>query len=262
MLKQSSKRYHSIFVYFVVFIMLLPLLGTLLYALSTSWMATILPQGLTFKWFIELWTDSRFYAALFRSFIVCFSATIITIVLVIPVLFLAYYKVPKLKKLMEIFVLLPFAFPTIVASIGLIQIYSGSIFLIGTPYILIGSYIGIIFPFIYRINANAIEGLKLNELISSAHLLGASTFKAFILVIVPSLKKSISIGAVLSFSFLLGEFLLANLLVGTRYETIQVYLFNMRNYSGHFTSAIVISYFIITFVLAYLINKLSKEAKS
>ena len=260
---KHSKVYHGGIVYTLVIIMLLPLIGSLLYALSTSWMATILPQGYTFKWFSELLTSGRFYIALWHSFVVCFSSATIATCLIVPTTFLVHYAYPQYKKLMEFLVLLPFAFPTIVASIGLMQIYSGDpILLTGTPYILIGSYIGIIFPFIYRVNANAIQGMNVPELIASSHLLGSSTWKAFLLVIVPSLKKSIMIGFVLSFSFLLGEFVFANILVGTRYETIQVYLFNMRNYSGHYTSAIVITYFMITLLLAYTLNRLSRDKQS
>lgn len=51
----------------------------------------------------------------------------------------------------------------------------------------------------------------------------------------------------LSFSFLLGEFVFANILVGTRYETLQIYLYNMRQTSGHFTSALVMTYFLFIF---------------
>lgn len=44
----------------------------------------------------------------------------------------------------------------------------------------------------------------------------------------------------LCLSVLFGEFLFANMLVGTGYKTLQIYLYTMRQTSGHFTSAIVI----------------------
>jgi putative spermidine/putrescine transport system permease protein len=51
----------------------------------------------------------------------------------------------------------------------------------------------------------------------------------------------------------------ANLLVGTRYETLQVYLNNMRNSSGHFNSALVISYFLFVLLLTWAANRLNKD---
>lgn len=56
----------------------------------------------------------------------------------------------------------------------------------------------------------------------------------------------------------------ANLLIGGRFETLQVYLFNMKGKSGHFTSAMVILFFVFVLVITYLavsIEKLSKERK-
>ena len=63
----------------------------------------------------------------------------------------------------------------------------------------------------------------------------------------------------LSFSFLFGEFVFANLLVGTRFETLQVYLYNVRNSSGHFSSALVISYFFVVLLVTWLANTLNRE---
>ena len=51
----------------------------------------------------------------------------------------------------------------------------------------------------------------------------------------PCLRKGLLAALFLSLSFLLGEFVFANMLVGTRYETLQVYLYSMRATSGHFT---------------------------
>lgn len=103
------------------------------------------------------------------------------------------------------------------------------------------------------------QAINLKELIDAAQLLGASTWQAAIWVVLPNLRKGMLIAVLLSFSFLIGEFVFANLLVGNRYETLQVYLFNMRNGSGHFTSALVISYFFVVLLVTWLANALNPE---
>ena len=40
----------------------------------------------------------------------------------------------------------------------------------------------------------------------------------------------------------MGEFVFANILVGTRYETLQIYLYTKRMTSGHLNAAIVATY--------------------
>ena len=49
----------------------------------------------------------------------------------------------------------------------------------------------------------------------------------------------------LSVAMLFGEFALANLLVGGRFETLQIYLYQKINKSGHLGSAIVVTYYLL-----------------
>ena len=81
----------------------------------------------------------------------------------------------------------------------------------------------------------------------------------YLLVVLPNLRKGLMVSLFLSFSFLFGEFVFANMLVGTRYETLQVYLNNMKNSSGHFNSALVISYFFFVLVFTWAANRLNKD---
>jgi putative spermidine/putrescine transport system permease protein len=111
----------------------------------------------------------------------------------------------------------------------------------------------------YRAITNNLQAINLRDLMDAAQLLGASTFQAAVLVVLPNLRKGLMVALLLSFSFLFGEFVFANILVGTRYETLQVYLNNMRNSSGHFTSALVISYFFFVLVLTWAANILNKD---
>jgi len=148
----------------------------------------------------------------------------------------------------------------VVSSVGLLQLYgSGPMAMVGTPWILIGCYFTVALPFMYRAITNNLQAINLRDLMDAAQLLGASTFQAAILVVLPNLRKGLMVALLLSFSFLFGEFVFANILVGTRYETLQVYLNNMRNSSGHFTSALVISYFLFVLVLTWIANTLNKD---
>ena len=143
---------------------------------------------------------------------------------------------------------------------GLLQIYgSGPLAMVGTPWILIGCYFTVALPFMYRAITNNLQAINLSDLMDAAHLLGASTWKAAFLVVLPNLRKGLMVSLFLSFSFLFGEFVFANLLVGTRYETLQVYLNNMKNSSGHFNSALVISYFFFVLLFTWAAGRLNKD---
>ena len=259
-MSRSEYLYHRVVVWLVFAILALPLLATLLYALATRWGATIVPDGFTLKWLIQLWSDPRFLTALWHSLLICFGSLLLSLLLVLPTMFVIAYYFPKLDAVMNILILLPFAIPPVVSSVGLLQLYSAPpLMLTGTPLILLGCYFTIALPFIYRAIANNMQAINLRELIDAAHLLGASTWQAALLVVLPNLRKGATIAVLLSFSFLIGEFVFANLLVGTRFETLQVYLYNVRNSSGHFSSALVISYFFVVLLVTWLANTLNRE---
>ena len=256
----SNSLYHRSVVWLLFIILLLPLAGTLIYSISSSWSATVLPSGFTFKWYEQLWGDPRFLTAFGQSLLVCVAALVLSVVLILPLLFVVHYYFPKLDALMNILILLPFAVPPVVSSVGLLQLYgSGPLQMVGTPWILIGCYFTVALPFMYRAITNNLQAIHLRDLMDAAHLLGASTWQAACLVVLPNLRKGLMVALLLSFSFLFGEFVFANILVGTRYETLQVFLNNMRNSSGHFTSALVISYFLFVWVLTWVATFLNKD---
>jgi putative spermidine/putrescine transport system permease protein len=258
--ENRSPLFHQLVVYVLMLILIMPLLGTLIYSLSTSWSATILPSGLTFKWYLALWSDARFLSAFGRSLLICFAALALSLVLILPLLFVVSYHFPKLDAVMNVLILLPFAIPPVVSSVGLMQLFAGGpLPILGTPWILIGCYFTIALPFMYRAISNNLQAINLRDLMDAAHLLGASTWRAAFMVVLPNLRKGLMVSVFLSFSFLFGEFVFANLLVGSRFETLQVYLYNMRNDSGHFTSALVISYFMFVLLMTWAANRLNKD---
>ncbi|EKO3390187.1 ABC transporter permease [Vibrio fluvialis] len=253
----NHSLYHKTVVYGIVGIMLVPIIATLVYSLSSRWGATILPDGFTVDWYLKLLSDTRFIEAFGRSLLVCVAALALSTLLILPAIFVVFYYFPKLDRVMNLLILLPFAVPPVVSSVGLLQLYADSaVPIVGTPWILIGTYFTIALPFMYRALANSFSAINLRDLMDAAHLLGASTTQAFLQIVLPNVRKGLMASLFLSFSFLLGEFVFANILVGTRYETLQIYLYNMRQTSGHFTSALVMTYFLFIFFCTWLASRL------
>lgn len=244
----ANKKKHFRILITIMIILFIPVISTLLYSFTSSWGSKILPDGFSFKWYRILFSDERFVNALGRSLIVSSLSLVISIIVILPSILSIYYYFPKHLKYFELLTILPFTIPGIAMAVGLLKIYSnGPVVLTGTIWILVGAYFMVTLPFIYRGIRNNLEGLNVRELIEAANVLGATDMMAFTKIVIPNLKKGIISAVLLSFSFLLGEFLFANYLAGLGFETIQVYLVSMKGKSGHFTSAIVITFF--TFLL-------------
>ncbi|CAM3757724.1 ABC transporter permease [Vibrio aquimaris] len=257
-----NTHFHKVVVMGIIGAMLVPILATLIYSISSRWGATVLPESYTFDWYIKLFTEPRFLKAFGRSILICIASLVLSIVVILPSIFVVFYYFPKMNKYMNMMILLPFAVPPVVSSVGLLQLYAGSgISIVGTPWILIGTYFTIALPFMYRAIANNFEAINLHDLMDAAHLLGASSTRAFISIVLPNLRKGLMVSLFLCFSFLFGEFVFANILVGTRYETLQIYLYNIRQTSGHFTSALVMTYFLFIFLLTWLAGRFSRGAQ-
>ncbi len=252
---------HGLIISILLFILFLPILGTALYSMTTSWSGTLLPNGINGKWYVEALRNPILINSILRTIYVCAISLIIISFVMIPTIFIINYYFPKLEKIMEVLVLVCFSVPGAVSVVGIMKMYSSGILKItGTLYILVGVYFVIAFPFMYRGIKNNMSGLPMREIIESANILGVSTWKAFIYLIIPNIRKGIIISTLLVFSILFGEFLLVNMLVGGRYQTIQMYINSIRTgVSGHYSSAVVTIYFLMIFLITFLGFGLQKE---
>lgn len=260
---KKGNRKHYIITIVILILLSVPVAGTMLYSISSSWRATILPDGFTGKWFADLVTDSRFIASLERSLAIGVISLILSMVIVIPSIIISAYYFPKILKVIEFLSLIPFMVPAVVLAVGLLKVYSGLNFnIFGVPVIIIGAYFSVAFPFLYRGIKNSLDALHLKSLVETVNILGGTNFQAFRYVILPNLKKGIMSSGILSLAILLGEFMYANLLIGGRFETLQVYLYNMKGKSGHFTSAMVTLFFLFIFAVTFVAVNIEKISKS
>lgn len=255
-----AQGWHRVVITLLLLFLATPILATLLYSLSSSWGATVLPDGVTLRWYLTLWMEPRFQDVFLRSMALNVGSLALSALVVVPAAFVVIYRYARLNALMNVLILMPFTVPPVVSSVGLLQLYAdGPLRLVGTPWLLAGCYFVLALPFLYRALSDRLRALDLPALMDAAHLLGASTSSAFWYVVLPNLRSALWAALFVSFSTLLSEFVLANLLVGTRFETLQIYLYNVRTESGHYTSAIVMSYFIFTLALTWIALRLSRN---
>jgi putative spermidine/putrescine transport system permease protein len=252
----GSRVWHVFVVFIILTFLLLPLLVTFLFSISTVWENTILPKGYTFDSYVNLFTDDRFLLALGRSFLVAVITVALSLLVMVPTIFIVSLYVPRLEKWLQTVVLMPFAVPGVVAAVGLIKLYSSPPFAIsGTIWILIGVYFIIILPYVYQSTRNSLRSVNAAELMEAAEVLGADKPTAFLRVILPNIMPGIIVASLLSFSIVFGEFVLANMLVGGSYEVVQVYLYHMLGTDGHISSATIVTFFMLVLILYALVLK-------
>ncbi|MED1471422.1 ABC transporter permease [Bacillus salipaludis] len=253
---KSSLRFHKVAVGLLIIYLLIPLIGTFLFSIAGKWDRTIFPESFTMKWYIELFQDARFFTAFQHTLFLIVMSVGLSILIMLPTIFIITIYFRKLEGLLQAVAMLPYGIPPIVGAVGLIKLYSnGPIQLSGTPWILIGAYFVTILPFMYQGIRNSLRTINAVELVDAAELLGASKFQAFRTVVFPNILSGILVSTLLSVALLFSEFSFANLLVGGQFETLQIYLANKLNMSGHLTSAIVITYYSVILLLTWAVLK-------
>ncbi|WP_067725804.1 ABC transporter permease [Oceanobacillus damuensis] len=258
---KTKKRNYSTYLILTIFglYMISPFISTALYATSTNWSNTLLPKDFTLKWFIELFQDPNFISAVMRSITLTFVTLAVVLVVMVPTVFLVYMYFPRVDNFMKGLVLMPYAIPAVILATGLLRMYSGSA--IPMFAVLVGGLFVGSLPFMYQGVRNSLESIHSRNLMHAAEMLGANKLQAFLKIIVPNIKLGLLITTLLIFSGFFGEFVLTNLLIGGRYETIRIYMMRRMNENGHLASAVMVAYFLLLIVISLVITHLTASKK-
>ncbi len=235
---------------FLVF-MIVPVIATALFSVSTRWDRTIWPEGLTLAWWVKVTARSAFQDTLLNSVAVALATVAVSLVLVTPTAYWIHLRVPRARPWMELLAIIPFGLPGVVLALGLIRLYSNvPLPLINTPNILVAAYVVLTLPFMYRSVMNALEAIDVRTLSEAAQSLGASGWRTLLFVILPNILPGVVNGSLLVLSTVFAEFTLANLLIGTRFKTFPIYLVEFTRFDARQASALAV----ISFLFAWVVS--------
>ncbi|WJP97376.1 ABC transporter permease [Macrococcus bovicus] len=239
--------------------LLIPLGATFLYSFATQWSRTVLPEGLTFKWYQLLFSDSEFISSLLHSLLLTGGTTLAAVLIMVPAIYGIVLYFPQFERLIKWTIIGVYTMPGIISSVGLLKGYANTsipmLFVVG------GAYFVSILPFMYQGIRNNLRNINVVQLVEAAEILGASKLVAFRKIILPNIMPGVVVSALLSFSVLFGEFVMINILLGSNFKTIQIYLMENLQKNGHISSAIVSCYFILLALITLIILKYTLSKK-
>ncbi|KRO04790.1 ABC superfamily ATP binding cassette transporter permease protein [Levilactobacillus paucivorans] len=261
--KASTRVARGIIAFLFVYLAT-PIVVTMIYSFSTSWVKTILPNGLTLKWYSELVASPEFMAVLLRSFCLGLLTTLIAMACFLPVVFYANVYNPKVKSHLRFITVLPFTIPGIILVTGLIQLYAE--LPIPKIIILVLAISLLSLPLTYQALDNAFIGRDFRAMFEQALVLGDSPFKAFVKVIIPNIRAGVLVAMLLTFTSAFGEYVLTNLLLGGNFETLKIYMYRLMRSNGQASSVLTTIYFIflafISLILILIMQHYSAPHKS
>lgn len=206
--------------------LVLPIALLIVGSFGGSWTNSLLPTGVTSRWYADLWTDASFCNAFATSLLVAASACAINTVLAVPLAYSLYHGAQRRGSMAARLVsALPIAVPTITLGFGYIIVFnSDTLPWLGSLPLLIAAHAVHTLPYLTQTLLSDLRHLGLSQLERAAATLGATPSQQFFSVVVPNLRQSLISGLVMVAAISTGEFGLSNLLTSFRGRTYPVVL--------------------------------------
>ncbi len=235
----------------------LPLYATLDFSLRAK-------KGiLSFLAYQQIFANPAFLKTFTFSTVISFLTIIFGLVLMVPTVYWVRLRMPRMRAVIEFITLLPFVIPAIVLVFGLIRVYSGGVIaltntFVGTDALLIGGYIVLGLPYIFRSVDAGLGAMDMRTLTEAAQSLGAGWGTILFRVILPNLSTSLISASVLTLALVIGEFTLASFLVGL--NAFGPFMWQIGQNKAYQSSALAIISFALTWVFMGVIFLISRRA--
>ncbi|WP_411881453.1 ABC transporter permease [Polaromonas sp. YR568] len=204
----------------------LPILLLLVGSFGASWSNTLLPTGVTARWYLDLWFDPSFRKAFATSLVVALCACAINTVIAVPLAYSLHHRAGQRGAFAGRLVsALPIAVPTITLGFGYVIVFNtDTLPWLGTLPLLIAAHAVQTLPYLTATLLADLRHLGIEKLEAAAATLGASSWQRFWGVAIPNLRHSLLSGLVMVAAISVGEFGLSNLLTSFQNRTYPVVL--------------------------------------
>lgn len=259
-MKKNNNIFNLIIMILVGIYLLAPIAATVVYSFFRDF-TSVIPQGFTLDFYRELFLgSSSIWGTLGRTIIIGVIPTVIMTLIILLALYGTLVYHPKFDNFMNFTTKIPYGIQGVILAVSIIAIYANTDTFISNRVFLLGcSYCIIISPYLYQGIRNVLTSIDMIPILEAAELLGASKLYTYFRIIVPGIMKGLLATMLLCVGILLGDFVLVNILAGSYYETLGIYLNNVRARSGQLAAGVSSIIFALMMAFSLLVNYLNKE---
>lgn len=231
-IQQSSRRVsigqialQAVVALFMLYL-LLPVGLLIVGSVGQVWTNTLLPTGLTGRWFAELATDPATQRAFTVSLTVALACCLLNVMVGLPLAYALHHRAQSGRGLVaRLVVLMPVGVPALTLGFGYLAVFSSDTLpWLGTLPLLIAAHSVLTLPYLVQTLLNDLRHLDLARLETAAATLGAPPLRQFLSIVLPNLRHSLFSGLVMVAALSIGEFQVSNLIAGFRYRNYPVVL--------------------------------------
>ena len=212
------------FIGLVFFFLYLPIIILVVFSFNSSRM-NIVFEEFTTDWYRNLFSNGELIEAFINTMIIAISSTVVsTVVGTIGAVGLKNYSFP-FKNIINKLLYIPIVIPEIVLGISLLSMYTLMKLELGM-FTLILSHIAFSIPFVV-VSVRSILTYEIKTYEEAAYDLGASRFKTFFLVTLPSIMPGVISGATLAFTLSMDDVVISYFTAGPGSNTLPLYIYSM-----------------------------------
>lgn len=204
----------------------LPMVATVLYSLATVWRNKAFPDGYTLRWWTDTLREPRVVDALVRSVALAVATVAIVAAITLPPLYWAYVRNPRLRTIMQVSALLPFALPFVVLAYGMKNLAQSNGVtrpMEASFLLLLAGHVALSFPFFLWPVDSALAAADVRRLHEAAETAGAGPVATLFRVVLPNIRTGLLTGSMLCFATSFGEYSIAKVITGSSFETLPVW---------------------------------------
>ncbi len=186
------------------------------------------PQGLSVRWYGELFTKNDWTSSLTNSMMIAIFASLLAVSIALPVAHLAWSRRSPISHALFGLGIAPFMLPPVISALGflvfwlslglygniLATIVSHGVFLVALPLVTISL---------------GLEGID-RSLVEAARTMGANRRTVFLTVVFPLIRPYLISGFAFAAVLSLNEYIIAYMVAGFSVETIPIKVFNSLRY--------------------------------
>jgi putative spermidine/putrescine transport system permease protein len=208
--------------------------------------------------FTDVFAAPKFAETFFFSLRAAVFTIIISALLVVPTAYWVQLRMPRMRPVIEFLTVVPLVIPALLMTFGLIRFFNGTPLTNsnqGLYIMLLGAYVIISFPFMYRAVDAGMQAVNIRALTEAAQSLGAGWFTILFRVIFPNLLVAVLNGSFITFAIVLGEFTVASLL---NQPAFSPYMLDLSSRQGDQATALGIISFVLTWACIAAIQRLGR----
>ena len=194
---------------------------------------------------------------MFFSLQLALASVVICVLVAVPAAYVFVQYPFRGSRLIEELLLLPLSLPGIAMSIGLLAAYNS----IRGSWLVLAGHLLYTIPFMVRVVTGTLRSFDVTILESAAQTLGAGFWQRMGLIVLPNLRHSMILGALLVFAVSWGEFNVSYLLNAGHPQTFPAALFNTyANESFQRSSAATVIFLAVILPVVVAIQRLGGRA--